>query len=137
MELDDVEVVIIEGELRLYLAEGVPFVAALPDGTLVPHLFLLSRRGHCFLPKIVVDSGAVEPIGRGADVLAPGVRRVVGEFKSGAIVAVINESERLAAVARSLYSSEEISQARRGKVALTLHHPNDPLWKLGLSLIRL
>jgi len=42
-------------------------------------------------PKIVVDMGAVPYVCNGADVMAPGIVRVEGEFGKGDLVLVVDE----------------------------------------------
>lgn len=123
-----------EEEVKLILYRKEPFLIVLDDGSLVPHLKYLLKYGHCFLPKIVVDKGAIRPIGSGADVMAPGVIRVEGSFSENRIVVVTEERSIPIAVAKSLYSSDAISTMKKGKVALNIHYPGDKAWKLSEKL---
>ena len=82
---------------------------------------------------VIVDEGAIVPICRGADVMAPGIKKY-SDFKKNDIVVVIGETsegKRIPiAVARSLIDSYELNNKRRGKVLETLHYINDKLWQI-------
>jgi len=130
-----VEVVIDEG-VELYLFEGEPAFVRI-GGSLLPHLKFLLKHGHCFLPKVLVDRGASGPVGRGADVMAPGVRGVVGSFQASSIVVVVDEPTGLpVAVGSALVSSADVAQIKRGKVVKNLHHYGDAAWKLAEKLLK-
>ena len=42
-------------------------------------------------PKIVVDMGAVPYVCKGADIMAPGIRSVNGEFETNNLLIVVDE----------------------------------------------
>ncbi len=82
------------------------------------------------LPRVVVDSGAVPYVCNGADVMAPGVVKISGSFKEGAVVAVAEERYgKLIALGIALRSSQEISRMQRGKVVRNLHYAGNKIWK--------
>jgi PUA-domain protein len=122
--------VVIEDNVKIYLVNGKPgFIEK--DNTIIPHLKWLLTNGHCFLPKIIVDIGAVKPVSKGARVMAPGIVKVVGEFEKNDYVVVIDEKyEAPLSIARALYSSEEIRRMARGPVAESVHHIGDEYWSL-------
>jgi PUA-domain protein len=82
------------------------------------------------LPKIVVDMGAVPHVVGGADVMAPGVRAVKGEFGPGQLVVVVDEKHnKCMALGRSLLSSADMAETRKGKVVENLHYVGDLIWE--------
>ncbi|NPA04610.1 MAG: DUF1947 domain-containing protein [Crenarchaeota archaeon] len=124
--------VVVEEDVKAYLIDGIPAFYEAGDGTLIPLLFYLLKRGYRgWLPYIVVDEGAVRPISRGADLMRPGIVEVGGDFDRGAIVVIVDPNHRLPlAVHRSLYSSEEIKAMERGRVSKCLHHVGDRYWRM-------
>ena len=75
--------------------------------------------------------GAVKHILNGADIMAPGIVRIIGDFKKGDLVLVVDEKYgKPLAVCEALYSSEEISKMSKGKVLKNLHYVGDKVWKL-------
>ena len=84
----------------------------------------------------VVDEGAVRPILRGADVMAPGIVRV-SDFAAGEFVVVWSPDEGSPlAVARALMSSGDIMNVRRGRALKNVHYAGDDLWKASLEVLR-
>jgi PUA domain protein len=121
-------------DAKLILLNREPFLAILEDGLALPHLKYLLKHGHCFLPKIIVDKGAVKPIGSGADVMAPGIVRIEGSFRENDIAVVTEERMIPIAVVKAIYSSEAVAGMKKGKVALNLHYPGDKFWNLSEKL---
>ena len=106
------------------------------ENTVIPSLqILLKEDFQEILPKVVVDMGAVPHIANGADVMAPGITEIKGEFEKGDIVVVVDERHgKPLAVCRARYSSREIRQMKKGKVLENLHYVGDDLWELFKSL---
>jgi len=103
------------------------------EGKWLPHLKLLLKNTIPNLPIVVVDSGAVTPLLRGADVMAPGVREVRGEFHPGDPVVVVDEKYgRPLVVGLALVDSSAIvsGSVKRGKVVENIHRVGDKLWSL-------
>lgn len=99
------------------------------DGDLFPTLLFeeLIRR----LPKVFVDMGAVPHICSGADVMAPGIIKIDGEFKEGDLVAILDERHGKAiCIAKALVSSETIKGLKKGKVLRNIHYVGDSIWKI-------
>jgi len=110
---------------ELYLIDGEPLIAR-KDGVLFPTLI------HPWLdkfPVVVVDMGAIPHICRGADVMAPGIVEIRGDFEKGGLVIVrdIRHMKSLA-VGEALIPSEIISSTKKGKSVRNLHHVGDRLW---------
>lgn len=112
----------------IYLIDGVPLLIE-GDGILFPTLMF--RESLVFLPKIIVDMGAVPHICNGADVLAPGLVDIEGSFNDGALIAIIDENNRKTiAIGQALFNSEVISHKKRGKILRNLHYVGDKIWSL-------
>ncbi|MEM1539967.1 MAG: DUF1947 domain-containing protein [Candidatus Bathyarchaeia archaeon] len=92
---------------------------------------LLFKEVLSFLPKAVVDMGAVPHICNGADVMAPGILRFEGEFLRNNIVLVVDEKYgKPIAVGEILYNSEEVAEVKHGVVVKNVHYVGDKVWKI-------
>ena len=81
-------------------------------------------------PRIVVDMGAVPYVCNGADVMAPGVLSIIGDFKEGALLIVVDERHnRPLAVGTALFNSEEMKNKKHGKSVKIIHYIGDRLWQ--------
>jgi len=113
---------------KIYLINGDPLLAMFED-IIFPTLFFeeyISR-----LPKVTVDMGAVPHICNGADVMAPGIVEVNGDFNEEALVTVIDDrNKRPIAVAQSLFDSGKTRTLKKGKVFKNLHYVGDEIWNL-------
>ena len=82
------------------------------------------------LPRVVVDMGAVPHVVSGADVMAPGIRRVEGEFPANNLLVVEDEKYgKPLAVGRALVDSQTLAATKKGKVIKNLHYVGDPTWE--------
>ena len=127
-----VEVVKLDNEEQIFIVDGQPLFFKSEE--FLPTLlndYVLKR-----LPKIVVDVGAIPHICNGADIMAPGIVDVEGEFKAGDLAVIIDErfSKRIA-LGRALFSVEETRVKKRGKVASNVHYVNDSYWKTCKQLV--
>jgi PUA domain protein len=124
--------VVKSGDLTMYLIDGSPVLME-KEGRLLPTLFFQKLLED--LPAIVVDMGAIPAICRGADVMAPGIRRVEGDFEGGSFVKVVDEVHGKAiALGISLLSSKEIEGQRSGKVVEVFHFVGDKVWNLAKTV---
>lgn len=86
-------------------------------------------------PKIVVDMGAVPFVCKGADIMAPGVVRIEGDFGKGDLVLIIDMKHAKAlALGESLLDSETAKQTKKGPVARSLHYVSDKIWEKSKEL---
>jgi len=84
-----------------------------------------------YLPKIVVDMGAVPYVCQGADVMAPGVIRTQGDFNNQDFILVVDERHKqVLAVAIALLASNFVGSLKHGKVAKNIHYVGDKLWNI-------
>lgn len=133
MEWNDVEEAKAE-DIVVYIDGGLPCLVRVRDA-IFPTLVCLLKRGFSWLPRVIVDRGATRAIGNGADLMAPGVRSVEGEFRVGSVVAIVDEQARVpVAVGRALVDSarlrEMIRNREKGKVVENVHYPGDRIWEL-------
>jgi PUA-domain protein len=81
------------------------------------------------MPKLVVDMGAIPYVCKGADVMAPGVRKLDGEFTKGDLVVVVDEKHgKAVAVGQALLDSGEAKNADRGPIVKNIHFVGDKTW---------
>jgi PUA domain protein len=113
---------------EIYLFNGKPLIAKAGENvfpTLVFNEFLDSA------PKVIVDMGAVPHVCNGANVMAPGVVGVEGQFGKGEFVIVIDERHRKPlALGETLYSAEEMKNIKHGAVVKNIHFAGDRIWEL-------
>lgn len=80
-------------------------------------------------PKITVDMGAVPYVCKGADVMAPGIVRFEGEFKSGDLVLIVDmKYGKALAIGTSLIDAETAKNTKKGPIVKTLHYVSDKIW---------
>jgi PUA domain protein len=116
------------GDGELYYVSGKPFLI-LRGRKFYPSLKALEWLKTPF-SKAVVDMGAVPYVAKGADVMAPGIRRVEGGFSQGETVVVSEEKYgKNLAVTEAIMTSQQIMQERRGKALYNVHYVGDRFWK--------
>ncbi len=133
---EDVEVVSDRksGIEELYIIDGRPAFARV-SGRLIPLINYLLEVGAEWLPRIVVDEGAVRPITRGANLMRPGIVSVEGSFKPGDVVVILEPLKKIPiAVHEAVVSSDELQGMERGVVSKRLHYMGDRLWEYARSL---
>ncbi len=81
------------------------------------------------LPRVVVDMGAVRHVCNGADIMAPGIVRIDGEFVKGALVQVVDlqHGKRLA-LGEAELDAEFAKTAKKGVVVKNIHFVGDEVW---------
>ena len=113
---------------KIILVDGKPLLFVVGD-TVLPTLLFSEFLEQ--VPKFVVDMGAVPYVCKGADVMAPGVVRIEGEFDRGNIVAVVDmKYSKPLAIGESLYDSEKARATKKGAVVKNLHYVSDKIWDL-------
>ncbi|MCD6469412.1 DUF1947 domain-containing protein [Candidatus Bathyarchaeota archaeon] len=116
-------------EIKIFIINGKPLLMSTIDGELVPTLMFNGLIQ--LLPKITVDMGAVPHICNGADVMAPGIVKIDGEFKKGDLAIILDERHGKAiAIVRALLDSEIAKSLKRGKVFKNLHYVGDSIWRV-------
>ncbi|MCR6691005.1 MAG: DUF1947 domain-containing protein [archaeon YNP-LCB-003-016] len=116
-------------DIGVYVLNNKPILLQMSDDKLYPTINILNKIGEC-LPKIIVDQGAIPHIINGADVMAPGITEVIGDFKENSIVQIVEKTHNIViAIGESIFSSEIIRNMKRGKVVKNVHHVNDKIWE--------
>ncbi len=83
------------------------------------------------MPRVVVDMGAVPHVVGGADIMAPGIRKVEGEFTEKQLLVVVDEKHgKYLAVGRALTGSGAMAVTKKGKVVENLHYVGDLIWEV-------
>jgi len=122
----DIESVEADGGGKIFVLNGKPLIVE-QNGTIFPSLMFneLFR----FIPRIVVDMGAIRHVCNGADIMAPGIVRIETSFNAEAIVVIVDERHgKPLAVGKTLIGSEEIKNLKHGKVIKNLHYVGDKIW---------
>ncbi len=111
---------------EIFILNGKPLLAR-SDGELFPTLAF--EEAFPFISRIVVDMGAVPYVCKGADVMAPGVVSVKGEFEENDLLLVIDERHsKPLAIGVALFNSQAIKNMKHGKIVKNIHHVGDKLW---------
>ena len=112
---------------EIFIINGKPVVAR-SKGELFP--ILTFEKIFSVLAKIVVDMGAVPHICKGADVMAPGVVGISGEFDVKDFLLLVDERHgKPLAVGIALFNSQATKNVRQGKIVKNIHHVGGKLWK--------
>ena len=116
-ETEVAEIFIVDGKPLLAKAGGAPFPTLAFDEVFP------------FLPRIVVDMGAVPYVCKGADVMAPGVVSIDGDFKENDLLLVVDERHGKALmIGVALFNSQAMKNVKHGKIVKNVHHVGDKLW---------
>jgi PUA-domain protein len=116
----------------IYLINGKPFLFRIGENVF-PTLFF--KDISALLPKVVIDMGAVPYVCNGADVMAPGIVRVAGEFKKGDIVLVVDEKHgKPLALGEILCDEENAKSMKQGAVVKNVHWVSDKIWNFAKPL---
>ena len=111
---------------KIFIINGKPLLARL-DGTLLPTLKFEEILS--LLPKLIVDMGAVSHICNGANVMAPGVVKIKGNFHEGDFLVIADERhEKPLAIGIALTNSQTAKTLKHGKMAKNIHFVGDKLW---------
>ncbi len=113
---------------KIFIINNEPLLAESGD-ELFPTL--LFEKLFPSLPKVVVDMGAVSRVCNGADVMAPGVVRIEGEFDKEDLLLITDERHgKPLAIGIALFGSQVVKPLRHGKIVKTIHHVGDKLWSV-------
>lgn len=116
----------------IYFVNGRPLLYGIGGKTL-PTLFFTEL--YDWLPKIVVDMGAVPYVCKGADIMAPGIVRIEGEFSRGDLVLVVDVKHgKMLVLGEALYDGESAKKVKKGAVVKSLHFVSDKIWEIAKTL---
>jgi PUA-domain protein len=128
-----VDVEIVEADFGgLLLVDGKPVLFKQGEEVLPT---LVSAEILARLPKVVVDMGAVRFVCNGADVMAPGIRRIEINPAKGSLVVVVDEKYgKPLALGEMLIDADEARAAKQGPVVKNKHYVSDRVWNAAKAL---
>lgn len=113
---------------EIFIINRKPILMRL-SGKLFPTLFF--NEVFPILPKVIVNMGAVPYVCNGADVMAPGVVRVDGDFEKNDIPLIVDERfGKSLAIGVALFDSQTMRKLAHGKIVKNIHYVGDKLWNL-------
>jgi len=111
---------------KILIVNGAPILARL-NNVLSPTLFF--KKILPFLPMIIVDMGAIPHICNGADLMAPGIVQIHGNFNENDFLLIVDERhEKPLAIGIALFDAQHTRKQKRGKVVKNIHYVGDKLW---------
>jgi PUA domain protein len=111
---------------EIFIVNGKPLLAR-SGGTLFPTLAFAEVLS--ILPRIAVDMGAVPHVCNGADVMAPGVVSIDGDFDKNDFLLVLDERHgKPLAIGTAFFNSQAMKKVKHGKIVKNIHHVGDKLW---------
>jgi PUA-domain protein len=114
--------------IELYLVNGEPVLAQTGE---IIYPTLTFKEFTDLAPKVTVDMGAVPYICKGANVMAPGIRRFNGEFQKGDLVLVTDEKHgKPIALGEALYDAEQAKNVKQGVIIKNVHYVGDKMWNI-------
>lgn len=126
---DRIEILETDAGILLYLVDKKPFLMHLGDSIFPTLKGLLEHP----IPerKVVVDSGAVPFVIKGADVMRPGITSISDDIRAGMPVQVVEERHgKPIAIGISLFDAGMMKEKSSGKVIKTHYYVGDELWAL-------
>jgi len=126
---DRIEILETDAGISLYLVEKKPLLMHL-QGMVFPTLRGLLE--HPFPERrVVVDSGAVPFVIKGADVMRPGITSISDDVREGMPVQVVEERHgKPIATGIALFDAGEMREKTTGKVIKTHYYVGDDLWSM-------
>jgi len=89
------------------------------------------------VPAVTVDEGAVSFLKNGADVMIPGIKKVLKSFSKNAIVAVLEPSEKyFIVIGYALVDSTQIAPGVKGKAVKNVSHLDDDVWRTSIQVAK-
>lgn len=130
-------------EYTIYILRGRPILAKI-DNEVLPLMTtimeLYEKYGFSNLIKYfkyaVVDEGALKPILRGADIMAPGIVEN-SEFQEKDMIIVfvrVKENNIPIAIGKALKDSKYMTITKKGKIIKNIHRVKDKLWEISTKL---
>jgi PUA-domain protein len=111
---------------KIFFINGKPLLAEM-NGNIFPTL--LFDKFFAVAARVVVDMGAIPHVCKGANIMAPGIRRLEGEFKKGDFVSIVDEKYgKVLAVGETLCDLAAAKEARQGVLVKNVHFVGDKVW---------
>ncbi len=128
---DRIEILETDAGIMLYLVDKKPLLMHIGEWVFPTLKGLLEHP----IPerRVVVDSGAVPFVIKGADVMRPGITYISDDVKAGRPVQVVEERHGKAiATGIALFDAGEMREKSTGKVIKTHYYVGDEVWLLEL-----
>ena len=124
----------LENHVKLYSCEGKACLVELGSGEVFPFIKLaIDYPG--LLPCVYVDEGAVKPLLRGVDLMAPGIKSVPQEFEENTIIEIrLLQQSQPFAIGITSVSSKHLEQNKTGLAIRNLHYLRDGLYSISNEL---
>ena len=85
-------------------------------------------------PNVMVDTGAIKFMCKGANLMRPGIKKFT-EFEKDDLVCIMEESHhKFLAVGKAMVSSSELENMEKGEVLKNLHYISDKFWEVGKTI---
>ena len=111
---------------KIFLINGKPVLVKAGENVFPTLVF---NEFFTLAPKVVIDMGAVPHVCSGANVMAPGIVRFEGEFKSGDFVLVVDEKHgKPIAIGEIIYDVDAAQMVSQGVVVKNIHFVSDKIW---------
>jgi len=127
------ENIFLDEENNIYIYNNIP-IAFIEDNKIYPTIFLINEC-ETNMNYIKVNIGAKEKILNGADVFRPGIVEF-SDFKKDEIILIISEDNKLLAIGRALYDSNDAIKIEKGKIIENIHYYGDKIIKYYLNKIK-
>jgi PUA domain protein len=126
----------LEGPLELLETAGQTLILlnGVPVALCFDHAPFFTVRGAIELEPqqhlVIVDTGAVQFIRNGADVMSPGIVDADEDIATGDFVVVIDERHKKPlGIGMALLTGSEMIHHTKGKAVRILHHVGDRIWR--------
>jgi PUA domain protein len=120
---DETKFVIIDGRFTFISKGGAPSGGSI----YIPYVGSAEAVG--LFPSVSIDEVAVKYIIKGADVMRPGISKYDDWGEAGKLVVVREDKKgRAAAVGKTVVSSAEMAELKKGNCIRNLHHAGDRFW---------
>ena len=118
IEIEDEKFIVINNEKAFFLE----------NEKIIPTLKFLQKKN--ILKKVTVDMGAVKFVVNGADIMRPGIVLLEERIMKDSYVVIVDEkNKKPLSVGKMLFTGEEVSLMKTGKVIKNIHWIGDDLWK--------
>jgi len=111
---------------QIFLINGKPILAQTSENFYPTLLFteFLEQA-----PKVTVDMGAIPHVCKGANIMAPGIRKITGQFQKGDIVIITDEKHnKPIALGEALQDTEQAKNTKQGAIIKNIHYVGDKTW---------
>lgn len=121
----DIEIIQTEST-QIFLMDGKPILAQTSE-SFYPTLLFTEFLEQA--PKVTVDMGAIPHVCKGANIMAPGIRKITGQFQKGDIVIITDEKhDKPIALGEALQDTEQAKNAKQGAIIKNIHYVGDKTW---------